>query len=101
MDPFKEMAPRAFEVLVRQNQSVMAHGALPTRLKELIAVALSISTRREPRPRVHVRRAREAVAIPEEVAETIAVTPLMEGGPAYVWSKRTMAELYPDGPTGD
>jgi AhpD family alkylhydroperoxidase len=101
MDPFKELAPMAFEVLVRQNQEVMAHGALPTRVKELIAVALSISTRCEPCLRVNVSRAREAGATPEEVAETIAVATLMEGGPACEWSKRTMAELYSDEPTGD
>lgn len=101
MDPLKELAPGAFEVLLQQNQLVMAEGALSTRVKELIAVALSISTRCEPCLRVHVRRAREAGTTPEEVAETIAVATLMEGGPAYIWSKRTMDELYPEGPTGD
>ena len=101
MDPYKKLAPETFEVLARQNQEVIAHGALPTRVKELIAVALSISTRYEHCLRVHIRRAREAGATPEEVAETIAVTTLMEGGLAYVWSKRTMVELYSDGPTGD
>ena len=96
MDLLRELAPGAFDALVRQNEAVMSEGALPTRVKELIAVAPSISTRCEPCLRVHVRRAREAGATPEEVAEAIAVATLMEGGPAYVWSKRMMAELYPD-----
>ena len=82
MDPLKELAPEVFETILRQNEVVMAEGALPTRVKELIAVALSISTRCE------------SGATPEEVAETIAVATLIEGGPAYVWSKQTMAELY-------
>lgn len=94
MDPLKELAPEVFETILRQNEVVMAEGALPTRVKELIAVALSISTRCEPCLRVHVKRARESGATPEEVAETIAVATLIEGGPAYVWSKQTMAELY-------
>ena len=97
MDLLRELVPGAFDALVRQNEAVMAEGSLPTRVKELIAVALTISTRCEPCLRVHVGRAREAGATPEEVAEAIAVATLMEGGPAYVWSKRAMAELYPDG----
>ena len=96
MDPLRDLAPGAFDALVRQNEAVMAEGSLPTRVKELIAVALSISTSSEPCLRVHVRRTREAGATPEEGAEAIAVATLMEGGPVYVWSKRTMAEPYPD-----
>ena len=98
MDLLKELTPGAFAALARQNEVVMAEGALSTRVKELIAVALSISTRCEPCLRVHVRCAREAGATPDEVAETIAVATIMEGGPAYVWSKLTMAELFTDEP---
>ena len=98
MDPLKELGPEAYKILVSQNQLVMAEGALPTRVKELIAVALSTSTRGEPCLTAHVRRAREAGAPPEEMAETLAEATLMEGGPAYVWSKRTTAEINSDGP---
>ena len=85
---------------MRQDQLIMAEGALPTRVKELLAVALSFSTRCEPRLKVHVGRACDDGATPEEVAETIAVTALMDGGPAYAWSKRTMDELLRDRPSG-
>lgn len=98
MDPLKELTPEAYKILVSQNQLVMAEGDLPTRVKELIAVALSISTRYEPCLMAHVRRAREAGASTEEVAETLAEATLMEGGPANLWSKRTIAEIYSDGP---
>ena len=38
------------------------------------------------------------VLTPEEVAETLAEATSIEGGPANLWSKRTMAEVYSDGP---
>ena len=99
MDPLKELVPEAFDVLVEQNGVAISEGAFSTKVKALMAVALSISTRCEPYLKVHVRRAREVGATPEEVAETIAVATLMEGGPAYVWSKHTMAELFTNEPT--
>ena len=71
MDTLRELAPGAHDALVRQNEAVMAEGALLVKVRELISVALSISTRCEPGVRVHVRRAREAGATPEGVVEAL------------------------------
>ena len=40
-------------------------------------------------------------APPSRLKGLIAVATIIGGGPACIWSKRRMAELHSDGPTGD
>ena len=92
MDILKEFVPEAHKVLTEQNRVVMKDGALSTRVKELMAIPLSIAVRCEPCLKIHIDRAIEAGATEEEIAEALAVVTLMCGGPAYVWSKRIFDE---------
>jgi AhpD family alkylhydroperoxidase len=92
MDILKELQPEAHKVLIDQNTIVMKDGALSTKMKELMAVSLSIAVRCEPCLKVHIQRAIKAGATNNEIAEALAVTTLMCGGPAYVWSKKTVDE---------
>lgn len=68
-------------------------GAISAKVKELIMVALSIALRCEPCLIVHLKRALKLGATRAEIAETLAVTLLMNGGPADVWSREIMAEV--------
>jgi len=92
MDVLKELQPEAHGVLIDQNAIVMKDGALSTKMKELIAVSLSIAVRCEPCLKIHIQRAIKAGTTNDEIAEALAVATLMCGGPAYVWSKKTVDE---------
>jgi len=92
MDILKELEPEAHQVLIEQNDIVMREGSLSTKVKELMAASLSIAVRCEPCLKIHLRRAMDAGATKEDIAESIAVTTLMCGGPAYVWSRKTLEE---------
>jgi len=66
----------------------MAEGALPTKVKELIALTLSVSAHCDGCIAAHARGAVRADATKEEAAEAIGVTFLMQGGPATVYGPR-------------
>lgn len=63
--------------------SVMKEGALSTKTKELIALAIGLDERCEPCIRVHVQKAMAAGCTKDEIMETASVVVLMRGGPAY------------------
>lgn len=64
----------------------MGDGALSTRVKELMALAISITVRCEGCIAYHLRDALEAGATREEILETIGVAIVMGGGPATVYA---------------
>ena len=63
----------------------MAGGALSAKFKELITLAISITSRCEGCIAVHVRGALRAGATRQEILETIGVAVYMGGGPAMVY----------------
>lgn len=66
----------------------MADGALSKKHKELIAFAIATTERCDGCIASHARGAAKAGATPEEAAEAIGVTLLMQGGPATVYGPR-------------
>lgn len=79
---------KAFQSLMR---AASAEGALTTKTKELMAVAISITSRCEGCVLFHVNNARRHGATREELAETIAVAIEMGGGPATVYGGKALA----------
>ena len=71
--------------------AVMKPGSLDTKTKELIALAISISSRCDGCIASHARGAAKQGATEAEVAETIGVAVLMAGGPATVYGPRAFA----------
>ncbi len=65
-----------------------APGALDTRVKELIAMAIGISQQCDGCIASHARGAVKAGASKQEAAEAIGVTILMNGGPATIYGPR-------------
>jgi alkylhydroperoxidase/carboxymuconolactone decarboxylase family protein YurZ len=53
----------------------------------LVAVAFSITSNC-----VHLRRALELGATPEEIAELLGITVLLNGGPSDVWTREAIAD---------
>lgn len=97
----EEMYPRATRELAEQrsrlapgpaeafrvfSQSVFADGALPVKMKHLIAVAVAHVTQCPYCIRAHTRAAGRHGATPEEIMEAIWVAAEMRAGGAYAHS---------------
>lgn len=67
------------------HHAALGNGALDTKTKELIALALGISTHCQRCIGLHTAAALKAGASKEEVQDTIAVATLMGGGPALMY----------------
>ena len=83
--------PETWAGFVSTHQAAMADGAVPSRLKEAAALAISVVTRCEPCIAHHAKAAARAGAAPEEVAELLGVALLMEGGPASAYAPMAWA----------
>lgn len=71
--------------------AAMKPGALDTKTKELIALAIAITSQCDGCIASHAHGAAKQGATEAEVAETIGVTVLMAGGPATVYGPRAFA----------
>lgn len=83
--------PEVYKSFGSLHGAALADGALPTRVKELIALAVAVSKECDGCISSHARAAARAGATPEEVAEAIGVNLLMDGGPATVYGPRAYA----------
>jgi AhpD family alkylhydroperoxidase len=79
-----------FAVYMRKAES---DGALPSKTKELISVALSVSSRCEWCIAFHVRAALDAGASKDEIMEACFVAVLMAGGPALMYTQHALKEI--------
>lgn len=68
------------------HRAAVADGALPSATKELIALAIGITSRCDGCITLHVHAALSAGATREEVIDAIGVAVLMGGGPASVYA---------------
>ena len=75
------------------HNAALAEGALSTKHKELIALALGIIQQCDDCIGFHVQAAIRAGATRDEVAEVVNVCVLMGGGPAYMYGAKAM-EAY-------
>jgi len=82
------------------HQASLKSGALDSKVKELIALAIAITVRCDGCISFHVHDAMQAGASKEEVAETVAVAILMGGGPSVVYGIEAMQALSQYGEQG-
>lgn len=80
--------PGVYEGYARLHSEAMAAGALDTRTKELIALAIAVSEECDGCIAAHAQAAVHHGAQPQEAAEAIGVTFVMNGGPATVYGAR-------------
>ncbi len=88
--------PDTQNAFMKFNSEVLKPGALSTKTKELIAIALSLSSTCEWCITFHVKMAKEAGATEEEILEASYVAVLMAGAPALMHItlvKNALAEL--------
>ena len=104
--PTKELREHIGEVysgFAQMHRGAFADGALSASTKELIALAIGISDGCDGCIASHGRAAARKGATPEEVAEMIGVTILMQGGPATIYGPRAWdayQEFRAELPTG-
>ncbi len=79
----KAFAPKPLGAFKAFSQSVFADGALPTKVKQLIAVAAAHVTQCPYCIRAHTNGALQHGATPEEIMEAIWVAAEMRAGAAY------------------
>ncbi len=75
------------------HKQALGDGALTTKFKELITLAISITAHCEGCIAAHVRAALRAGATRQEIAEAIGVAMYMGGGPAMVYGCEALEAL--------
>jgi AhpD family alkylhydroperoxidase len=93
-EPYRALRAAIPEVVAAKQavgNAAMGDGALSAKVKELIALAISITRECDGCVAAHARGAVRRGATLEEVAEMIGVTINMNGGPATVWGPRALA----------
>jgi len=87
----RKAIPDTWAGFAAMHKSAMADGALPSRIKELMALVVGVVEHCDGCVAYHARGAVPAGATEEEVAEALGVALLMNGGPASVWAPRALA----------
>ena len=82
--------PAAIETFEKLRQAATATGALDTKTKELMALAISVTHGCDDCIAHHVHDAIEAGATREEFADALSVAVLMGGGPAMIYASHAI-----------
>ncbi len=95
----REQIPGVFEGYAAMSGAALADGALDSKTKELIALAIAVTRQCDGCIASHARAAARRGATSDEVAEALAVAIFMNGGPGTVHAPRAFAafrEFAPD-----
>ena len=79
---FGELAPAGWEGFLAFDKAAMADGAIPSRTKELIAVAVALTTQCPYCIEIHTKKAKGAGCTEAEIAETVMVAAALRAGGA-------------------
>jgi AhpD family alkylhydroperoxidase len=77
-----ELAPEAWRGFVQFDAAAMKDGAIPVKYKELMAVAVALTTQCPYCIDIHAKRAKAAGATEQELAETTLVAAALRAGAA-------------------
>ena len=79
---FGELTPAAWEGFLAWDKAVMADGAIPAKTKELIAVAVAMTTQCPYCIDIHTKKAKAAGCGEAEIAEAVMVAAALRAGGA-------------------
>jgi AhpD family alkylhydroperoxidase len=79
---FATLAPAAWQGFVAFDKAAMADGAIPAKTKELIAIAVAVTTQCPYCIEIHTKRAKAAGCTEAELAEAIFVAAALRSGGA-------------------
>ena len=86
--------PDVWAGFVDLHRAAVAEGALPARTKELMALAIAVVKQCDGCIAYHAKAAARLGASAEEVAETLGVALLMDGGTASVYGPRAWEAFH-------
>jgi AhpD family alkylhydroperoxidase len=75
-------APEAFKAFWAFDKLAMAAGAIPSKYKEMMALAVAFTTQCPYCIQIHADKAREAGVSDQEIAEVVAVSAALRAGAA-------------------
>src|SRR5438552_16884517 len=85
-----ELAPEAFKAFVAFDEAAIKYGVIPLKYKELMAVAVALTTQCPYCIEIHTKRARKAGASEQELAETTLVAAALRAGAAMTHGTHTL-----------
>ena len=77
-----ELAPEALKAFVAFDEAVVKAGVIPLKYKDLIAVAVALTTQCPYCIEIHAKRAKKAGATEQELAETTLLAAALRAGGA-------------------
>lgn len=86
-----ELAPEAFKAFIAFDQAALKEGAIPVKYKELMAVAVALTTQCPYCIEIHSKKAKQVGATEEELAETTLVAAALRAGAAMTHGTHTLA----------
>ncbi|HVT90902.1 MAG TPA: carboxymuconolactone decarboxylase family protein [Tepidisphaeraceae bacterium] len=85
-----ELAPEAFKAFVEFDQAVIKYGVIPVKYKELIAIAVALTTQCPYCIDIHTRNAKRAGVTEQELAETTLIAAALRAGGAMTHGTHTL-----------
>ena len=85
-----ELAPEAFNGFVAFDEAAFRGSAIPLKYKELMAIAVALTTQCPYCIELHAKRARKAGATEQELAETTLVAAALRAGGAITHSTHAL-----------
>jgi AhpD family alkylhydroperoxidase len=90
MKKFGELAPEAWGGFVAFDKAVFQDGAIPLKYKELMAVAVALTTQCPYCIEIHSKKAKKAGATEQELAETTLIAAALRAGGAVTHGTHTL-----------
>ena len=85
-------APEAIKAFWALDKAAMAAGAIPVKYKELMALAVAFTTQCPYCVEVHAKKARDAAASDQEIAEVVAIAAALRAGAAITHGTHAMKD---------
>jgi AhpD family alkylhydroperoxidase len=92
MSKYNDLAPDAMTAFQAFNKAALAEGEVPVKYKELMAVAVALTTQCPYCIDIHTRQARQAGASEAELAETAMVAAALRAGAAVTHGTHCLKE---------
>jgi AhpD family alkylhydroperoxidase len=85
-----ELAPDAWKAFVAFDEAVVRGGVIPLKYKELMAVAVALTTQCPYCIEIHTKKAKKAGADEQELAETTLIAAALRAGGAVTHGTHTL-----------
>src|SRR6266436_9626183 len=85
-----ELAPEAFKAFVAFDEAAFKGGVIPLKYKELMAVAVALTTQCPYCIEIHAKKAKKAGATEQELAETTLIAAALRAGGAVTHGTHTL-----------